>query len=143
MKSIPRGPWSSALIALALVIASPASHAAPLPIAFQGPWTIQLDGRYYLVDPGTMSVDTGTFALGAATTLQNCRRSNGLAQMIGPIAFVYSSGLRSVYLNIALAGYDLSFVPGGPVLTLSSATGDVVCDGEIAVPGALFNDGFE
>jgi hypothetical protein len=143
LKSILRGPWTPALIALALALSSSASHAAALPLSFQGPWTIQLDSRYYLVDPGTLSVDAGVFALAAATTLKNCRRSSGLAQIVGPIALTYSEGLRSVYLNIGLTGYELAFGSNGPVLSLSSATGDVVCDGQITQPGSLFANDYE
>lgn len=144
MKPLSRGPWIPAIsaLALSLLLCSPLP-AAPLPLSFAGVWTVALDNRYYRVDPGLLSVDAGHFTLAAATSLVNCRRGDGSTQTTTGNALVYAGGVRIVYLDGAATAFALDGGASGPVLTLASATGDIVCDGAVASPGMLFSGGFE
>lgn len=142
MKLISRGSLLTALLLLGPAFAPARAATTSLPLSFQGTWYIALDNHFYRVDPGTLSVDTGTFTLAATTSLNNCARSNGLPQLLGGNLLAYSGGVRTVYLDPAATSFGLSLTANGPVLTLASASGDIVCDGQ-TVPGAILADGFE
>jgi len=110
-------------------------------------WYVRIDGHYYTVDTGTIGVGLQQIALGTlATSLSNCRRSNGAGQIVTSEQLSYADGTRLVYLKLGQSQHAILFDHGAAVLDLTSATQDVVCDGEQLPPGVsadVFKDSFE
>lgn len=105
---------------------------------------IRLDGRYYAVgNTSTMQVDTqlGTITMPSAQMV-NCVRSGGGAMMAGPLSLNYGTGGAKVPLvsnEIIVSGVADNQV----VMNLTSTTGDVLCNGQVVSPIAIFDSSFE
>jgi hypothetical protein len=113
-------------------------------------WYIQLDAGFYSVNAGVWNLGSNLIALGSLTTsLSNCRRSSGAAQVATINRLSYANGTKVVYLQSAISQYSLVRTNGVMVLQLFSATVDVICDGAVpdptvpAPPSVLFANGFE
>ncbi|HET9484334.1 MAG TPA: hypothetical protein VFO79_10295 [Xanthomonadales bacterium] len=131
---------------LLLAATAPATGATTL--AFQGAALLQFDSLYYPMSPGTLTIEGGTFSVGAPASMTNCRRESGLAQTVSSVRLL--AGATTIYLdetatNGAPPPAELRMEFGMAVVRFRSRTGDVVCDGAV-VPVALdtlYRDGFE
>lgn len=150
--------WSVLLLAL-----SGAVSAAP-PVHFQGPLYVDLDNRYYLVepvdpvagDPATLihsGPEFGRYLIGY-TAAANCRHSTTGQPVVRTFpAFTIGDGNVVRHLSVPAASGVWPAVTrdredGAWVLHVASATGDVACDGEVAPPSQpwdfdVFRGGFE
>lgn len=148
----PSRTFRPALLWGLLALTLPA--AAIQTFAFQGAAYLEIDGRYYLFGPGDFVADEqGGFRTFASTSLNQCLRRDGSAQLPSSVPLRYGSAQVTRILWLAdapLAGR----VPGaelrreGPhwVLGMRSKSGDVLCSGSIAPPPGvdkLHADGFD
>lgn len=117
--------------------------------ALEGASHILIDGRYYTLEPGTLTLksDGGIYA-GQAASMRDCVRPAGASQQVTTFAFRWNSGLRVIYLDTRLnvpgsRELKLRHENGHRVVELRSATGDISCQGAVQRPGVLFESGFE
>ena len=132
-------------LALSLALLLPAAAQAT-PVNFDGGWYVRIDGHYYSANAGTINIGSGQISMGTlVASLSNCRRPGGAAQTVTSSQLIYANGTRVVYLPASTSQYALTLGNGATVLTLVSATADIICDGEQAPPspGQVFTNSFE
>lgn len=126
-------------------IPAPLRKAGQLPEFF-----LRIDGFYYTIDlsqPAALFITLGTVAA-RVTSAQNCRRSDGVPQVIsaGWYAFI-GAGFEIVY-EVEQVEYRLGRTPSGRyVMDLRTKHGKLICDGQVD-PGPspddlIFRDGME
>lgn len=107
---------------------------------------ISLDGHWYASDntaPFSLSFDGYSWIMPAAK-MDLCRRADGQPQQYGGVGFYYGMYFLPVYKITSAKFRMLSMEPKISVLELKSASGNIVCEQEIAPPNlSIFKDGFE
>lgn len=126
---------------LLLAIASALPAAAEAATAY-----LKIDGRYYLIDQVADAISysqaTSLWEIKAAA-VNNCRRSNGLPPQLGVQGFIAIPSYTVIYTSSA--AIDVDHVDP-IVITVSTPSGDVICDGAVAGPPpstGIFSNGFE
>lgn len=128
--------------------------AAIQTFALEGAAYFEIDGRYYLFGPGDFVADElGGFRTWASTSINDCARRDGGAQLQSTVPFRYGSAQVTRLLWLAdapvagrLPGAELRREGGNWVIGMRSRSGDVVCNGRIAPPPGvdrLHTDGFD
>jgi hypothetical protein len=134
---------------LAAIFVAPA-HAQTT-IAFTDGATLELDGRFYVMLAGNV-VANGVqgYNVLAPLSLTNCARSNGQAQVVTARPFRWNNGANVIYLATTprggIDGLQFAFPFDRAILRVASATGDIVCGGDVPTPPGLdivYRDGFE
>ncbi len=145
------GPMSRLLATILLLLA--ATHAqAQFTFGIPDNSTIELDGRYYVLLAGNL-VANGTlgYNLLAPTSMIACARPNNVAQIVTTRPFRFNSSTETVFLATSLNpngtdGVQFSYPFDRAILRLRSATGDLVCNGDVPAPpglDTLLRSGFE
>jgi hypothetical protein len=137
------------LLVLLLAIAAPANA---LTLAFAGGATIGIDGRWYVMLAGNLVVDPGLgYVLQAPVGISGCARGNGQPQVVTTRPLRFNNPAEVVYLTTTdnpdgSTGAQILQPFDRPLLVFRSATGDIVCAGEVPAPpglDTLFRSGFE
>lgn len=134
---------------LLLAVAAPAGAAT---VSFGGGATVAIDNRWYVMLAGNVVVEPGQgYVLQAPVGMSGCVRSNGQAQQVTSRPLRFNSPSEVVYLTLAdnrdgSTGAQILYPFDRPLLVFRSATGDIVCAGEVPPPpglDTLFRSGFE
>lgn len=137
------------LLVLLLAIAAPANAVT---LAFSGGATVGIDGRWYVMLAGNLVVDGGSgYALQAPVGMSGCVRGNGQPQVVTGRPLNFNNPAEVVYLTTTdnrdgSTGAQILQPFDRPLLVFRSATGDIVCAGEVPPPpglDTLFRSGFE
>lgn len=137
------------LFVLLLAIAAPANAVT---LAFSGGATVGIDGRWYVMLAGNLVVDPGLgYVVQAPVGLSGCVRGNGQPQVVTGRPLRFNNPAEVVYLTTADnrdggTGPQILQPFDRPLLVFRSATGDIVCAGEVPPPpglDTLFRSGFE
>lgn len=101
---------------------------------------LRLDGRLYRMRGNSDWFDGGLIVVNVDSAVGNCRRLGG--QPLPPTAF------PTLVLGTAVINLQTAAITGVPTshgfeFRMSSATGDVICDGVTTPQPSLLRDGFE
>jgi hypothetical protein len=138
------------LLLLLLLAASPAAGAFTL--SFSGGATIAIDDRWYVMLAGNLVVEPGQgYVLQAPVGISGCARPNAQAQTVTTRPLRFNNAVDVVYLTPqnnrdGTSGPQILAPFDRPLLRFTSATGDIVCNGEVPPPPGLdtvFRSGFE
>lgn len=138
------------LLLLFLLAASPAAGAFTL--SFSGGATVAIDSRWYVMLAGNLVVEPGQgYVLQAPVGISGCVRGNGQPEVVTSRPLRFNNAVDVVYLTLADnreggSGPQILSPFDRPLLRFTSATGDIVCNGEVPPPPGLdtvFRSGFE
>ena len=133
-------------IALAPLLALATGGTLPVDIQrIDVPATLlELDGQWYPLPAGSLVLRAdGAWHALQSLPMQDCTRPGGADQAVTSVAWRWTNGLRTIYLDPEPErGFALKQLGGSWVVALRSATGDVTCAGAGGEPG-VFGSGFE